>query len=134
MVTLKIREVKTGTNTTTDAGTQQALATFDVSTAGPGGTALNNCSIFVTARCSGFDTAGGNAAGEWVGAEFKVKTGTLSQVGTTNHAIAMIKDTGGAPNSDFSVAGSVITYFVTGVAATTIDWFGGMEIFIYQPT
>jgi hypothetical protein len=46
----------------------------------------------------------------------------------------MRKDTGGAPNSDFSVAGTVITYYVTGVVANTIDWFGGMEIFINQPT
>lgn len=133
MALLKIREVKTGTNTTTDAGTPQPLATFDTATAGPGGTPLNNCSIFITARCSGFNTAGGTAAGEWVAAEFKVVSGTLSQVSTTNHAVAMIKDTGGAPNSDFSVATTVITYFVTGVAATTIDWFGGMEIFIFQP-
>ena len=133
MALLKLREVRTGTNTTTDAGTEQPLATLNITTAGPGGTPIDNCSIFVTARCSGFNTAGGTAAGEWVGAEFKVVSGTLSQVGTTNHAIAMIKDTGGAPNSDFTVTGNVITYFVTGVAATTIDWFGGMEIFIFQP-
>ncbi len=133
MALLKLRDVRTGTGITTDAGTQIAIATFDVSTAGPGGTALTNASIFITARCSGFETTGGTAAGEWIGAAFKVVSSALTQVGSANHAITMIKDTGGAPNSDFSVAGSVITYYVTGVAATTINWFGGMEVFINQP-
>jgi hypothetical protein len=134
MATLKIREVITGTNTTTDGGTAKTIATFDVSTAGPGGTPLLNCSIFITARCSGYNSVDNTAAGEWIGGCFKVVNGTLSQVGSTNHAITMIKDTGGAPNSDLSNALSQIIYFVTGVAGKTIDWFGGMEVFVYQPT
>ena len=134
MATQKVRESRAGTGQTTDAVTQIALATFDVSTGAPGGVALNNCSIFITARCTGSTASGANGLGEFVGACFKINSGTLSQVGSTTHAIAMIKDTGGAPNSDFSVSGNVITYFVTGVAATTINWFGTMDIVVYQPT
>jgi len=134
MTTLKLREVRTGSGQTTDGSTQIPLATYNITTGGPGNTALTNCSIFITARCSGFNTGGSTAAGEWIGGCFKVVGGTLSQVSTSTHAIAMIKDTGGAPNSDFSVAGNIITYFVTGVVGQTIDWFGGMEIFVSQPT
>jgi len=133
MAKTTLREIKDGYGTTTDAGTQIALATFNVSTGGPGGTALDNCSIFITARCVGFCTTGATAGGEFIGGQFKVTSGTLAQVGVSSHAITMIKDTGGSPTSDFSVAGSTITYYVTGVAATTIDWFGLMDVFIYRP-
>lgn len=135
MTTLKLREVRTGSGTSTDGSTKIALATFDIATGGPGGTALVNCSIFVTARCSGHATDD-TAAGEWIGGCFKVVAGTLSQVSTSTHAIAMLKDTGGAPNSDFDVTipANVITYYVTGVVGKTIDWFGGMEIYVNQPT
>ncbi len=133
MAIVKISEKRAGVGTTTDASTQIALATFDTSTAGPGGVALDNCSIFITGSCTGFNTGGGTGAGEFLGAEFKIVSGTLTQVSTSTHAIAMIKDTGGAPNSEFSVAGSIITYYVTGVAATTIDWFGQIDILVYQP-
>ena len=134
MVTLKIREVRTGSVITTDGVTAQVIASFNTATGGPNGTPLENCSIFITARCSGFCDTDNTAAGEWIGACFKVTDGTLQQVGGTNHAIAMIKDTGGAPNSDCGNALSSIIYFVTGVAGKTIEWFGGMEIYICQPT
>lgn len=134
MATLKLRESKAGTGQTTDAVTPIALATFDVSTGGPGGTALNNYSIFITAKCSGSTASGATAAGEFIGGCFKINSGTLSQVSTSDQAVPMIQDTGGTPASDFSVSGNVITYFVTGVAATTIDWLGAMDILVYQPT
>jgi hypothetical protein len=134
MATQKVRESRAGTGQTTDATTHVALATFDVSTGGPGGVALNNCSIFITARCSGSTASGATAAGEFIGGCFKVNSGTLSQVGATDQAVPMIQDTGGTPVSDFSVSGNVITYYVTGVAATTINWFGAMDIVVYQPT
>jgi len=134
MVLIKFRESKSGTTTTTDAVTQQPLATFNTATAGPNGTALDNCSIFITARAAGYVTAGGTGVGEFDAAAFKVVSGTLSQIGATAHTIPTIKDTGGSPQGDFSVSGTTITYFVTGVAATTIEWFGNMDILIYQPT
>lgn len=133
MVLLKIKEYKAGTTTTTDAATQQPLCTFNVSTAGPNGTALDNCSIFIIGRCTGYVTGAGTAVGAFDGAQFKVVSGTLSQVGASAHIVPPIKDTGGSPSADFSVAGSVITYFVTGVAATTIEWSGDIEILVYRP-
>lgn len=133
MAILKINEKKAGTATTTDAATQQAVATFDVSTAGPNGTALDECSIFIVGKCTGFVPAAGTSVGAFDGAQFKVVAGTLSQVGASAHTIPPIKDTGGSPAADFSVAGSVITYFVTGVAATTIDWVGTIDILVYRP-
>lgn len=133
MAIVKLREVRTGSGNTTDAVTPVNLATFSITTGGPGGTALDECSIFVTARCSGFVATGGNAAGEWVGAAFKVVGGVLSQVGAIDRAIPMIKDTGGTPTSDFTVAGNSINFYVTGVAATTINWFGEMEVFVNRP-
>lgn len=129
-----IREVKDGYTTTTDAVTQTPLVTFDTSTAGPNGTALNNCSIFIVARCSLYDAADGQAGGEMIGGVFKVVSTVMSKVGATTAIDAMTKDTGGAPNCDFSTSGTVITFYVTGVAATTINWFGYMDITINQPT
>ena len=131
--TLKLRDLRSGTTTTTDAVTQTPLCTFDTSTAGPGGTALNNCSIFITARCSLYDAADGQAGGEMIGAVFKVASTVMSKVGATTTIDAMTKDTGGAPNCDFSTSGTVITFYVTGVAATTIAWFGTMDIVVNQP-
>lgn len=136
MATLKIRESKSGIVTTTDAATQMALVNFDVSTGGPGGTALDNCTIFITARASGYVTGAGTGVGEFDAAAFKVVAGTLSQIGATAHTINPIKDTGGSPAGDFSVSlvsATTITYYVQGVAATTIDWYGNMDIFIYKP-
>jgi Tfp pilus assembly protein PilW len=40
---------------TTDGTTQVASVTFDISTGGPGGVALNNCSIFINGTATGYD-------------------------------------------------------------------------------
>lgn len=129
-----IREIKDGYAITTDAATVTPLATYDISTAGPGGTALNNCTIFVVARCALYDLADGQGGAEMIGAVFKVVSGTLSRIGSPTTIDGMTKDTGGAPNCDLPIpSGTVITFSATGVAATTIYWFGSMEIHVIQP-
>lgn len=133
MATLKLRDSKAGTSTTTDAATQVPIVTFDIATGGPGGTALDNCTIFVIGRLAGYVTSGGTGVGTFDAAAFKVVSGTLSQIGASAHTVPPIKDTGGSPAGDYSVSGTVITYYATGVAATTIEWYGNMDIFIYRP-
>jgi Tfp pilus assembly protein PilW len=134
MATNTLYEVRSGTSTTTDAATQTPLVTFNTATGAPGGTALNNCTIFIVANVAGFDTTGNTAAGALVSANFKVVSGTLSKVSTTNQTSGMIQDTSGTPVADFSVSGTTITFYTTGVAAQTIKWFGRLEITVYQPT
>lgn len=129
-----IREIKDGYAITTDAVTATPIATFDISTGGPGGVALNNCAIFITARCALYDLADGQGGGEMIGAVFKVVSGTLSKIGATTTIDGMTKDTGGAPNCDLPApSGTVITFSATGVAATTLYWFGVMDITVIQP-
>lgn len=128
-----VREIKDGYAISTDATTHAVMATFDISTGGPGGVALNNCTIFVTARCALYDLADGQGGGELIGGVFKVVSGTLSQIGTTTTIDAMTKDTGGAPNCAFEVPANVLTFYGTGVAATTVFWFGTMDITVIQP-
>lgn len=132
MATQTFYEIRDGYVQTTDGTTQMAVATFDVSTGGPGGTALTDCSIFVQGDTTGFSTSA-TAAGGRSSALFKVTSGTLAKVGATVTNVAMIKDTGGGPNDDFSVSGSTITYYVVGVNAVTINWFGRLFMTIYQP-
>lgn len=132
MATQTFYEVKDGLAQTTDGATQVPIVTFDVTTGGPGGTALTDCSIFIQGDASGFSTTA-TAAGGRVSALFKVTSGTLSQVGATNNTVPVIKDTGGAPQNGFSTSGSVITYYVLGANGVTINWFGKMYMTIYQP-
>lgn len=131
MATQTFYEIRDGYVQTTDA-TPTAIVTFDVTTGGPGGTALTDCSIFIQGDVAGFSTSA-TAAGGRSSALFKVTSGTLAKVGATVTNVAMIKDTGGGPNDDFSASGSTITYSVTGVNAVTINWFGRMFMTIYQP-
>lgn len=133
MATQTLYEVRDGTAQSTDAVTNVPTVTFDVSTGGPGGTALTNCVLFIQGDSEGFSTTN-TAAGGRVSALFKVVGGTLSKVGNTAVNVTMIKDTGGAPANDFSVSGNVITFYVNGVAGVTINWFCKMYITIYQPT
>lgn len=134
MATVTSYEVVDGFATTTDGTTQVALCTFDVSTGGPGGSALTNCALYIEGRMAGFDTTSNTAGGEHIGGTFKVVAGTLSQVSTTDHINgAMIEDMPGTPSSGFSVSGSTITLFVIGATAETVKWFGRMFIVIHQP-
>lgn len=123
-----------GTAVTTDGTTQVAMATFNVNTAAPGGGAFNNCTIFAHGVSSGFDSGSGFGGGEHVAAVFRVVSGTLTQIGTTQHVIAMINDWSPSANTGFSVAGSTITYWVVGSATHTINWLGRIDFTLYQPT
>lgn len=134
MATQTIREIKNGTGITTDNTTHISLATFDISTGGPGGVALNNCSIFIYGRNVGMDTTNNQVAGEMIAGQFKVVSGTLSKVGSTAQVTAMIDDLPANPGADFSTSGTVITMYVTGVTGRTIQWYGTMDIVVYQPT
>lgn len=131
MALVKIREEKAGTGTTTSASAV-AIVTFDVATGGPGGTALDDCTIFVVGRLAGFVPAGGTGVGTFDAAAFKVVSGTLTLIGSAQ-TVPPIKDTGGSPAGDLIAVGTVITYNAVGVAATTIEWYGNMDIFIYRP-
>lgn len=133
MAKRQIYAIKDGYATTTDGATQVPMTTFNVSTGAPGGTALDNCTIFINGNAAGFNTTNNTAGGERVAALFKVVSGTLSQISTTVHVTAMIDDIAGTPNTDFSVSGSVITYYAIGVPTETIEWLGKIEIHIYQP-
>ena len=133
MAKQQIWHIKDGYCTTTDAVTETAICTFDISTGASGGGALNNCTIFIEARTSGFNTTANTGGGESIAAAFKVVAGTLSQIGTTVHVTAMIEDMAGAPNTGFSISGNVITHWATGSAAATVGWFGRMFLTIYQP-
>lgn len=134
MATVTLYEIRDGVATTTDATTHGSMATFNISTGGPGGTALNNCAIFIVGDCAGYDTTNNTAGGEQVAALFKVVSGTLTQVASTDHITAMIDDITTAPNSDFEITGgNTISYYATGAAGETIQWFGRLSITIYQP-
>lgn len=133
MATLKLRESKAGTGTTTST-TEVTIVSFDVTTGGPGGTALNDCTIFIVARLAGFVPAGGTGVGTFDGAAFKVVSGTLTQIGASAQTIPPIKDTGGSPAGVLVAVGNIINYNAAGVAATTIEWYGNMDIFVYSPT
>lgn len=132
MVKKAIFEIKTGTTQTVGA-TNSTAVSFDISTGAPGGVALNNCTILAYANSTGFDTTSNDAGGERIAGVFKVVSGTLTQVGTTSHVIAMIDDIPGAPNTDFVVSGSVINVQMQGTSGETIEWFSRLELCIYQP-
>lgn len=127
-----ITDFKNGTANTVNNSTQVPLVTFDTSVSAPGGTALNNCTIFITAQAAGFDTTNTKSAGEMVAGVFKVVAGTLTQVGATSTIVNVIDDTTGTPSIGFSVSGTVITFWVVGVAAA-MTWFGTADYLIYQP-
>ena len=131
MALIKLRESKAGTGTTTST-TLVPIVTFDIATGGPGGTALDNCTIFVVGRLAGYVTAGGTGVGTFDAAAFKVVSGTLTFIGSAQ-TVPPIKDTGGSPSGDLNASGTVITYSAAGVAATTIEWYGNMEITVYRP-
>lgn len=133
MAKLQIYAIEDGYCTTTDAVTQTAMCTYDVSIGAPGNTALNNCVIFINGNSAGYDTTSTAGCGERVAAVFKVVAGVLSQVGATVHVTAMIDDVPSTPNTGFSVAGNIITYYATGSAGETIQWLGRIELHIYQP-
>lgn len=133
MAKQQLWHIKDGYCTTTDAVTQVAICNFDTSTGASGGGALNNCTIFIEGRTSGFNTTGNTGGGESIAGVFKIVAGTLSQIGATTHVTGMIEDMTGAPNTGFSVAGTVITHWATGSAAQTVEWFGRMFLTIYQP-
>lgn len=134
MATVTGYEVVDGFATTTDGTTQVPLCTFNVSTGGPGGTALTNCAMYVEGRMAGFDTTSNTAGGEHINGTFKVVAGTLSQSGSTDHINGgMIEDMPGTPSSGFSVSGSTITMYVIGSTGETSKWFGRMFIVIHQP-
>ena len=133
MAVRTLYEIKNGTAQTTDGTTQTPVATYDISTGAPGGTALNNCTVLISARIAGYDTTNNVAAGELIAGCFKVVSGTLSQVGTTSTIINMLDDMTSNPNTGFSVSGTVITHWVTGVNAKTVQWYGRIEITVYQP-
>lgn len=132
MATLKLRDSKSGTGTTTSASAV-TIVTFDVTTGGPGGTALDNCTIFIVGRLAGHVPAGGTGVGTFDGAAFKVVSGTLSRIGASAQTIPPIKDTGGSPSGELLAVGNIINYDATGVAATTIEWYGNMDIFVHRP-
>lgn len=134
MANQQLYHIKDGTCQTTDGTTQVPAVTFDISTAAPGGGALNNCSIFVNGTGVGYDTTSNKAGGERVAALFKIVTGTLTQVSTTDHVTGMISDISPAPNTGFSVAGSVITYWIVGSAGETINWLARVDFTIFQNT
>lgn len=133
MAKQQLWHIKDGYCTTTDSATAVAISTFDISTGAPGGGALNNCSIFIEGRTSGFNTTASTGGGESIAGVFKVVSGTLSQVGTTTHVTGMIDDMTGTPNTGFSISGTVITHWAEGGAAQTVEWFGRMFLTIYQP-
>lgn len=134
MATVELYEIKDGTAITTDSTTHVPLAVFNVSTGAPGGGALNNCSIFVRADCSGYDTTSNAAAGEHVAALFKVVAGVLTQVGATVHITSMIDDVPATPNTEFEITGgNTISYYAIGSTGETIQWFGRLFLTIYQP-
>lgn len=134
MATRTTYEIKNGNAVTTDAGTQTPVVTFDLSTAAPGGGAFNNCTIFVNGNAVGWDAVNGHSCGERVAAQFQIAAGVLTQVSTTAHVTGMISSISGAPNSSFSVSGTTITYYVTGSGSITINWWGRIDLTIYQPT
>lgn len=135
MTTVTLYEVVDGVTTTTDAVTQTSLCTFNTATGGPGGTALDNCAMYIEGRVTAYDTTTPSGGGEHIGGAFKVVTGTLTQCGATDHINGtMIEDMPGTPATGFSVSGTTITLFVTGSAGETIKWFGRMFVVLYQPT
>ncbi len=134
MATQTLLDYRDGTATTTDNTTHVPIVTLDISTGGPGNVALNNCVIFAVAEHAGYDTVAGTAAARSVAALFKVVAGSLSKVGATNVTIATIEDMAGAPTTDFSVAGTVITSYVVGGSADNTVWFGRVRFTILQPT
>lgn len=133
MANQQLYHIKDGTCQTTDGTTQVAAVTFDISTAAPGGGAINNCSIFVNGTAVGYNaTTAAHASGERVAALFKVASGTLSQTSTTTHVTGMISDDTPTPNTGFSVSGTVITYWITGTAGQTINWLTRIDFTIIQ--
>lgn len=133
MVRRKITAIIDGYATTTDNSTHVPLATFDTSTGAPGGAALDNCAIYIEARVAGFNTTGNTAGSKSIAGLFKVVSGTMSQVPSTDVVAPIIDDMTGTPTIDFSTSGTVITFFVEGGASETTEWFGTMNLTIYQP-
>ena len=135
MANQQLYHIKDGTCQTTDGTTQVAGVTFDISTGAPGGGALNNCSIFVNGTGVGYNATNANrASGERVAALFKVASNVLSQTSSTDHVTGMISDDTPAPNTGFSVAGTVITYWIVGSAGQTINWLARVDFTIIQNT
>jgi hypothetical protein len=69
-----------------------------------------------------------NAIGGKSYAVFKNVAGTLTQVGVTDNTFQR-EDFGGTPTFTIDASGTTIRLRVTGLAATTIEWYGK---FVYQ--
>jgi hypothetical protein len=118
---------------TTDA-TQTTLFSYDLSSASASGTgaAWNDCTVQVMLMVTG--KSGTNHLGGELLATFKRNSGTLAIVGAAAGIGTLQADAALATASvSIDASGNIIRVRVTGVAATTIDWSGNLQMWFNQP-
>lgn len=117
--------VATGTVQTTDAATTTTVATFTV----PTGTSIRARAIVI----------GRSAANVSISREIAMTAadvaGTLAQDGTTDVTLPINGNATLAATATITmdVSGNTIRVRVTGLIATTINWYARVDVFIYAP-
>ncbi len=101
------------------------IASIDISTFA--GFNADNCSFGVVASILGH-SGGGNAAWYEVYGLFKRNSGTLSQVGTTQQTRTLVDTALNATSFVLDSTGTTIRIRAVGVAGSTIDWTGSIEL------
>ncbi len=117
-----------GVASTSDGTTATVIASYDLSSTPLGSV---NGAVHVKARLVGRDSAGNAVGGEFAATLQRV-AGTLTNVGAALQTVGALLGTAALLVSvpSFVASGNVIQLKVTGVAATTIEWYGTMDIIV----
>lgn len=117
-----------GVVSTTDGVTNTVVVSYDLSSTILGSV---NGAAHVVARLVGRDSSG-NAVGGQFAATFQRISGTLTNAGAALQTIGAFLGTSAllASVTSFAVSGNIIQLKVIGVALTTIEWYGTMDIII----
>lgn len=125
-------------NDTTDGVTPVTIATYDISTAKPGGGTLTNCTVQATATMVGISPIDDTGASDQLISLFSIDgDGYLFQAvsGSSRGIMSNIPTPSDAPFGQFEDPGgisSLITFDIVGITGTTINWYVILDIIIIQ--
>lgn len=124
MAIAKIIDIASGTANTTDGVTVTTVCTFTVPL---------NSNIMLSASLVGKETTTGDIATAKVDHRAKRAGGGASMVGSAVDQVTFAAGSDAALNASvitIDVSGNDVRLRVTGVAATTIDWFGTLIVHV----
>jgi hypothetical protein len=122
-----------GYGQTTDGSTPVVIGTLDMTTAGPGGTAINDCLIFLEATLLGSDIADGYSGAYVIQTLFQYYSGTLTKVGNETTIYTWQGNFIGSGYAQMAVNNDTIEINMTGPGTYNVDWYLRAEAIIYQP-